>query len=119
MSTRDLLTLEQAKRELRILIGEEQSSDGDAEADAFDPVIQTAITGASEILLRLYGDAADEFTDSDGNVKINSDGEPVIPGDVYSAAALMVHHLFEKPDDPGIPAGVMAIVNLRRSPSFA
>ena len=116
--SRDLLTLEQAKRELRLLIGEPASSGGDDEADAFDPVIQKAITSASEILLGLYQDAASEFMDSDG-VIVNSDGEPDIPGDVYSAAALMVHHLFEKPDDPGIPAGVMAIVNLRRTPSLA
>lgn len=116
--SRDLLTLDQAKRELRILIGEPDSSEGDPEGDAFDPLIARTITAASEIVIGLYKDAADEFIDSDG-VILNSDGEPDIPGDVYSAAALMVHHLFDKPDDPGIPAGVMAIINLRRTPSVA
>lgn len=114
----DLLTLEQAKRELRILIGEPESSDGDPEGDAFDPLIAKTITAASAIVIGLYKDAADEFVDSDG-VMLNSDGEPEIPGDVYSAAALMIHHLFEKPDDPGVPTGVMAIINLRRTPTLA
>lgn len=115
--SRNLLTLEQAKRALRMVIGEEGSSDGDPEADAFDPQIEAAIAGASEILLRLYGDEA-YFLNSDGQVEVNSDGEPDIPQDVRQAAELMVHHLFEKPDDPGIPVGIMAIVNLRRIPSL-
>jgi len=36
----DLLTLEQAKRELRILIGEPESSDGDPELDAYLPALR-------------------------------------------------------------------------------
>lgn len=118
--SRNLLTLEQAKREVRLLIGEADSSDGDAEADAFDPLIEELIPEVSEIIIGYLKDAADEFMDSDGNVDADSDGNPDIPGDVRNAARLLFRHRFEQPDDnSGIPTGVAAILKLRRTPTLA
>lgn len=125
--SRALLTLEQAKREVRLLIGEPDSSDGDAEADAFDEIAEELIEEVSEIILQYLAEAADEFLDSDGNVEADSSGNPDIPGDVRNAARLLFRTMFEQRDevDPNLyaggnlPAGVLAVLRMRRPPTLA
>lgn len=125
--SRNLLTLEQAKREVRLLIGEPDSSDGDAEADAFDQIAEELIEEASEIVLLYLAENADEFLDSEGNVEVGSDGLPDVPRDVRTAARLMFRTLFEQRDEAqptvyaggNLPEGVVAVLRMRRPPTLA
>ena len=124
---RNLLTLEQAKREVRLLIGEPESSDGDPEADAFTPLIEELIPEVSEIIIGYLKDAADEFMDSAGNVEVDSEGNPDIPRDVRAAARLLFRIMFEHTDETQqdlyaggkLPEGVAAILRMRRVPTLA
>lgn len=125
--SRNLLTLEQAKREVRLLIGEQDSSEVDGEADIFDPLIEELIPEASEIVLGYLKGVADEFLDSDGNVELDSDGNPAIPPYVRTATRLMFRILFEHSDEANpqtyaggnLPEGVMAILRIHRVPTLA
>ena len=125
--SRNLLTVEQAKREIRLLLGPQDSSVGDAEADAFDELIEELIPEVSEIIIQYLKDAADEFLDSDGNVEVDSDGNPDIPRDVRAAARLLFRIMFEHTDETqqnlydgdNLPAGVAAILKMRRMPTLA
>ena len=125
--SRNLLTVEQAKREIRLLLGPQDSSVGDAEADAFDELIEDLIPEVSEIVIGYLKDAADEFLNSDGNVEVDSDGNPDIPRDVRAAARLLFRIMFEHADETqqnlyagdNLPACVTAILRMRRVPTLA
>lgn len=125
--SRNLLTVEQAKREIRLLLGPQESSVGDEEADAFDDLIEELIPEVSEIVIGYLKGAADEFLDSDGNVVVDSDGAPDIPRDVRAAARLLFRIMFEHTDETqaqlyaggNLPEGVMAILRIRRVPTLA
>lgn len=124
-----LLTLEQAKREIRLDLGaaEASSSDSDPEAGLFDAEIVEIIEEVSEAIILYLKDAASEFLDSSGNIDQDSDGNPDIPLDVRRAAKLFFRLSFEHTDEANketyangrIPDPVVAILGMRRVPTLA
>jgi hypothetical protein len=126
--SRNLLTLEQAKRHLNIDVyadAESSSSDTDPEAGIHDAEILEKIEEASEVILKHLKSA--DFLDSDGFVPVDSEDRPEIPGNVRAAAKLMLGYLWEHRDedaegayqDANLPQGVRALLAADRVPTLA
>lgn len=113
----ELVTLQQASDHLR----------RDTEDDNDDLLLK--IAAASQLVLDYLGDAAD-FTDSDGMVLTDTNGDPLgVPERVQEATLAMVSYLYrnrdaEQPDrvQAGygyLPQGVVALLYSMRNPVIA
>lgn len=110
-----LVSLEQGKRHLRVIIDDE------------DDDIELKIEGASAAVLDYLKSRASEFLDSSGQVEIDSDGEPVgVPTNVQAAVLLMLGYLYKDRDTNAddayergyLPAPVTALLYPKRDPAF-
>lgn len=123
--SRDLLTLEQAKRHLNIDVYAGESSESDPEAGIHDDEVQEKLEEASEAVLAYLKTA--DFLDSDGNVETDSAGKPDIPANVRAATKLLLGYLWEHRDedadkawqDGNLPQGVRALLMPLRTPTLA
>jgi len=116
---RDLVTLAQASEHLR----------RDTEDDNAD--LQLKITAASRRVLQYLGDQA-EFLDSNGDVPVDSNGDPVdVPEHVQAATLLLIGDLYEQREGGQtasvdskfgygyLPVGVVALLYQSRDPVIA
>lgn len=110
-----LVTLEEAKRHLRI----------DTDADDLDLTLK--LYAASAAVLTYLKSGADAFTDSAGDVIEDSAGPVGVPFQVQAATLLMTGYLYKNRDEdadkafqPGyLPAPVTALLYPLRDPSLA
>jgi hypothetical protein len=114
-----LVTLAQAKAHLRVI------------TDAEDDDITLKIHAASALVIDYLKEAADTFTDSSGEVLLDSSDLPETPYAVKAATLLMVGDLFKNreptPDDVVntqfgygyLPRAVVALLYPLRDPSLA
>lgn len=111
------ITLEQAS----VYIRRDEGADDDADLEA---MIETA----SALVRNYLKSAADEFLDSDGEVELDSDQQPVgIPPEVVGATKWLTAWLYRNRDgdaedafEPGfLPAPVTAMLYPLRAPALA
>lgn len=112
-----LVTLQQASDHLR----------RDTSADDTDLTLK--IHAASGMVMNyIQGPGVDNFTDSAGDVFLDSNGEPIyVPYEVQAATLLMIGYLYKHRDDNEdgafergyLPAPVCAILTPFRDPSVA
>jgi hypothetical protein len=111
-----LITLEQAKLRCRI------------DADEADTDIDLMIEGASHAVLNYLKSGADYFLDTNGEVPLDTDGDPDgVPAVVQNATLLMLGYLYryrdENPNDEFqmgyLPAPVMSLLYPLRDPALA
>lgn len=110
-----LVSLEQGKRHLRVIMDDE------------DADILLKIEGASAAVLDYLKSRANEFLDSSGMVEVDSNLDPVgVPANVQAATLLMLGYLYKDRDtnaDEGyergyLPAPVTALLYPKRDPAF-
>lgn len=93
-----------------------------------DSDIALKIGAASLAVLRYIGDSADAFLDSDGEVPVDSAGDPVgVPEDVQAATLILLGDLYRNRDGESkaeyefgvLPRVVVSILYPYRLPSMA
>lgn len=111
-----LVTLAEAKRHLRII------------DDADDPDLELRILAASEAVRNYLKDGVDAFTDSNGDLILDSAGDPVgVPFVVKAATLLMLGYLYKDRDENAddayeqgfLPKPVTALLYPLRDPALA
>lgn len=116
--SQNLVSLEQAQRHLRY--------DEDRIGVA-DPDLEAKIAGASAAVLDYIKTAADAFTDSSGQVLVDSSGTPIVPAQVRSATLILIGYFDKVRDEdsekafrPGfLPSPVQALLYPLRTPTLA
>lgn len=111
-----LVSLEQAKRHLRVDFDDEDND------------IELKVHAASGAVLNYLKSGADVFLDSSGDVPEDSAGDPVgVPFEVQAAALLMLGYLYKDRDTNAggeyeqgyLPKPVTALLYPLRDPAFA
>lgn len=116
--SQNLVTLEQAQRHLR--------RDED-QIGAPDPDLEDKIAGASAAVLSYLKSGADLFTDTAGDVLVDSSGIPIVPRVVRSATLILIGYLDRVRNDdsedsfkPGfLPSPVVSLLYPMRQPTVA
>lgn len=111
-----LVSLTQAKAHLRI------------DSDADDNYLTLLVRAASRSVIEYIRSGADAFTDSAGDVIVDTSGDPIgIPEDVQAATLLLLGYLFRYRDENPergfergyLPAPVLALLTPYRDPVIA
>lgn len=116
--SQNLVSLEQAQRHLRF---------DEDQIGVPNPDLEAKIAGASAAVLDYIKGAADAFTDTAGNVPVDTAGVPLVPPVVRSATLILIGYLDRVRDDDSensfkpnfLPAPVQALLYPLRLPTAA